>query len=165
VWEEMDGLQALIAKALPAIPEPPARPTPQRRQMVGEDEAARLPSDKSPHSRSPDRPPPGPAPRAETPHPIAAAGEQPLPARTDIGREREAPANESALREAAPAAAAAQPAAKDGDLREAAPAAPIPADIPPPEAAEEAPTPFDLDDWLSNVTELGPEDAGPGNGS
>lgn len=30
---------------------------------------------------------------------------------------------------------------------------------------EGPPAPFDLDDWLSNVTELDPEDDGPGNGS
>jgi hypothetical protein len=29
----------------------------------------------------------------------------------------------------------------------------------------EPPAPFDLDDWLSNVTELGPEDGGPQNES
>jgi hypothetical protein len=39
---------------------------------------------------------------------------------------------------------------------------PAPAPVATPEPVE-PPAPFDLDDWLSNVTELGPDDAGPGN--
>jgi hypothetical protein len=49
-------------------------------------------------------------------------------------------------------------------LDDPSPATIAPAIVVPLEPAEPA-APFDLDDWLSNVTELGLEDAGPGNES
>lgn len=156
LWEEMDALAAQIeqrqqARVTPRV-DRPARHAPEQ--------APRAASFVADAPSAPIAPPTAPVP-AEPPARVAV--DAPAEAARGNGASR---ATLDALRE--PVSAVAPSSARE--TREAepppAPAEPaplaIPAEMPP---SFEPPAPFDLDDWLNNVTELGPDDVGPGNGS